>query len=157
MRDASVEHTGSGGAVNVGFLTATKNRDPDNFYFTWVEESWGFVLTLEQEGIYLIDSVLTFESWSTGTGRALYALDPSNTYDPFGFSAEQDAWAFEQEWGTGSPWLRIQGIMSANNGCHFQCRADQTTGTTKFAGAYLKAVYLSPHGSTDGWITDSAF
>jgi hypothetical protein len=160
----SIEHSGDGVPVAVGFSYFTKNYDPNNIFDATDINPIGFQLTVNEEGIYLIDSVCDFtDGFGSGSGTATFDLNPDDCYDPMGFDLEDQTWFMQQDWGTGSSMIRISGIISLAGGTDgassvtFNPTVNQDTGTTKFFGVtYMKLVQLQSHGPFASWTTDTS-
>lgn len=166
LRDAlSLEHDGSEGNKNFGYSVGSKNYDPDNI----LSVSWnaglaipGLQLTVNEEGIYLIDATFNWDGVATGTGDMTFSLNPSDCYDPIGLDLEDATWVRQKVWDVGATYTRISGIISLAGGADgtssvtFTPYFNQTTGTTKFGGSeYLKVIRLQSHGPYGEWETFS--
>jgi hypothetical protein len=157
----------------VPFESYAKGYDAANTYFTLTKDatvgylgSWK--ITVNQEGIYLVDCVVGFGQVGTGAptysepqgGKVVIDLQPSlNSHvenvmtggvsEKFSFRATGwwiDLIDFEA--------LRVHTIASIRAGTSFAPRAKQATGVTRdMGGRYFKIVYLEGHSPTGEWTT----
>lgn len=170
LRDGASTAPGDNSAFPVNFGLATKN-DPGDVYFSWAQTdtldtgNFRFVLTLEVEGLYLITLAVSWADTGTDSGGVRLALNPSNTYDPYGFDNEEVTWQVGSDWGNSpnpdgdiqqSAYQRLSGTLSADANCVLDPRVYNNTGNAKdVSGFYLKAVFLEGHGDTGEWTVDT--
>lgn len=165
LRDGFTSVSAPSASWPVNFQIATKNHDPNDDYFSWTTSDGGdagnfrFVLTLKKEGIYLIDCVVNWNDTGTGTGTARLAVNPSNSYNPFGSGDEKFDAQVGGDWNTAgdiqaSAVQRVFMLYSANANCTLAPTITITgvTGTRGLNGEYLKALYLEEHGDTADWV-----
>lgn len=153
----------TGTTFPVPWATAIKHNDPDDAFFSWRIDDVGdpgndrFVLTLEREGIYDIDAVISFDDTGTAPfgGYAAFDLHPVTHRFDDGLLVSAD-WLSGGEF-TFHGFLRIQTQFAVGPlGSELTPFARHTNGVNRdLNGVKLFCMYKQTLGNTTEWIEEN--
>ncbi len=169
VRDGTCDVPSAASPFPVNFTQVAIN-DPTGLYFDYRTTDTDdpgndrFELQIREEGMYLIDCVVSWNDTASGDGVVRLGLEAFTSYDPFGFGLEDTSFQVGSDWQNtggagdiqGSAFQRVAGIMSSEaNNWLTPFLSNYTGATRSVTGVYLKLVRLQSHGPTDDWITDA--